>query len=133
MPKLFLLFSHELTSIQIQDLEQNLKISKTNLYKLPTDLQMQWTAVPPRKSLRMASYLKSIISWLNTRICPNDFILIQGEPGAVAYMVQYALQHNWIPIYATTKRIVKEEKLNSGEVKKVSIFKHVAFRRYEQV
>ena len=133
MPKLFLLFSHKLTPTQIQDLDQTLQIAKTDLHRLPANLQLQWTKVPPTKSLKMENYLQPIITWLKRTISPNDYLLIQGEPGAVVYMVQYAHHNNWIPIYATTKRMVKEEKLTTGEIKKVSIFKHVAFRRYEQV
>ena len=64
--------------------------------------------------------------------CNSDFVLIQGDFGAVYLMVNFAFSLGLIPVYATTERIVVEKRMQDNTVKSERIFKHKMFRRYEK-
>ncbi|SDD12850.1 CRISPR-associated protein Csx20 [Halanaerobium congolense] len=127
MSKLFLLFSHEITDKQKEDAKESLDISQ--IIKLPENLQQKWSNVPANlKSLR--EYMLPFKDWLSQNASKDDYILIQGEFGAVYFIVSWAKNKGLQPIYSTTERISKE--VNDGErVKSVKIFKHKRFRAYE--
>ena len=129
MSKLFLLFSHKITSKQKKDAIENLNINQ--IVKLPDKLQQRWSNVPADlKSLK--DYMLPFKNWLNEKANNEDFILVQGEFGAVYFIVSWAKKNNLNPIYSTTKRISKE--INYGEkVKSVKIFEHHRFRKYESL
>ena len=98
---------------------------------LPDDLQNLWMQIPPtRPSLR--EYLKPIRRWINENAGHSDYVLIQGDTGAVYLMVSYAFSLGLIPVYATTERVVVEKRMPDNVVKTERLFKHKTFRRYEE-
>ncbi|MFW5795318.1 MAG: CRISPR-associated protein Csx20 [Bacillota bacterium] len=127
MSKLFLLFSHQITEKQKNDAQDNLNINE--IIKLPEKLQQKWSNIPAElKSLK--EYMLPFRNWLAESANKDDYILIQGEFGAVYLIVSWAQENGYIPIYSTTERISKE--VNDGEkVKSVKIFEHRRFRKYE--
>ena len=133
MPKLFLLFSHQLTPEQTKDAFHRFSIRESDIYPLPSDLKQLWSQVPPDSQLQMKDYLAPILTWLLAHSQERDYMLIQGEPGAVNYLIQFSWKNQLRPIYATTKRIISEKKLPDGSIKKTSVFKHIAFRDYERL
>ena len=124
--KMFLLFSHSLTDEQIKDGIENLKVTK--FISLPENLQKIWSNIPPELET-LKSYLNEIKNFIRLNGNSGDYILIQGDFGAVYEMVEFSKQNSFVPIYATTKREVIEKKEGDKVVKK-SIFKHIKFRRY---
>ena len=125
--KIFLFFSHELTSIQIDDIQNNLKCNE--IIKLPQNLQEIWSNVNPyivenEKIDQLRDFLKN-----NAKL--GDFVLIQGEWGLVYKMVTYSKQLRLRPIYSTTERKCTQEKQRDGTVKNVHYFKHIRFKEYE--
>jgi phosphomannomutase len=124
--KMFLLFSHQLTDEQKKDAIENLKVTK--FISLPEKLQKLWSNIPPEID-SLGEYLNDIKSFIRLNANKGDFILIQGDFGAVCEMVKFSKENNFVGIYATTKREVVEEKDGDKVVKK-SIFKHIRFRRY---
>jgi hypothetical protein len=128
MPKMFLLFSHKLTEEQIRDAKENLKVS--GFIYLPENLQKLWSNIPPDIE-NIGSYLTPIKEFLKQHAKEGDFILIQGDFGATYIMVNWAFKNGLIPVYATTKRVVREINDN-GKIITVREFKHCRFRRYEK-
>ncbi|WP_366863776.1 CRISPR-associated protein Csx20 [Methanocaldococcus sp.] len=127
MPKMFLLFSHNLTDDQINDARENLKVDK--FIYLPKELQNIWSNIPPEIE-DITDYLKPIKEFLKNNANDGDYVLIQGDFGATYNMVNYAFENNLIPIYATTKRVVKEV-IEDGKVITIREFKHCRFRKYK--
>ena len=127
MKQLALLFSHNLTSDQQEDVEKNLKVNI--IYSLPDALQKLWSQVPTPQDLDFNLYLEEIKSFLSHSLSRGDYLLIQGDFGATYHMVNYAKEQGFIPIYSVNQRISKE-KLEEGIVKKYSEFKHECFREY---
>ncbi|WP_456374209.1 CRISPR-associated protein Csx20 [Methanocaldococcus sp.] len=127
MPKMFLLFSHNLTNDQIKDAKENLKVDK--FIYLPKELQNIWSNIPPEIE-DITDYLKPIKEFLKNNANDGDYVLIQGDFGATYNMVNYAFENNLIPIYATTKRVVKEV-IEDGKVITIREFKHCRFRKYK--
>ncbi|CAB3288132.1 conserved protein of unknown function [Methanocaldococcus lauensis] len=127
MPKMFLLFSHNLTDDQIKDAKENLKVDK--FIYLPKELQNIWSNIPPEIE-DITDYLKPIKEFLKNNANDGDYVLIQGDFGATYNMVNYAFENNLIPIYATTKRVVKEV-IEDGKVITIREFKHCRFRKYK--
>ena len=128
MPKLFLLFSHSLTEAQRADAESSLNI--TEFIGLPDDLQTRWSNVPPELE-SLDEHLRPLLDWLSDTASPGDYLLAQGDFGAVYATVHFALEHDLIPIYATTRRQVYENALPDGKVQIERVFEHVRFRRYQ--
>ncbi len=127
LPKMFLLFSHNLTNDQIKDAKENLKVDK--FIYLPKELQNIWSNIPPEIE-DITDYLKPIKEFLKNNANDGDYVLIQGDFGATYNMVNYAFENNLIPIYATTKRVVKEV-IEDGKVITIREFKHCRFRKYK--
>ncbi|WP_456372838.1 CRISPR-associated protein Csx20 [Methanocaldococcus sp.] len=124
---MFLLFSHNLTNDQIKDAKENLKVNK--FIYLPKELQNIWSNIPPEVE-DITDYLKPIKEFLKNNANDGDYVLIQGDFGATYNMVNYAFENNLIPIYATTKRVVKEV-IEDGKVITIREFKHCRFRKYK--
>ena len=125
--RVFLIFSHELTEEQRADLGKNWQVEE--FIPLPADLQGLWSGVPPHLE-GLAAYLAPLFRWLAQQAWAGDLALIQGEFGAVYLTVKKALELNLIPIYATTRREVRETRLPDGSVRQERIFRHVRFRVY---
>ncbi len=128
MPKLFLLFSHTLTGDQTADARQSLGV--TEFVSLPEDLQARWSEVPPGLE-RIDDHLQPALNWLAEQAQPGDYVLVQGDFGAIYAAVSFALEHRLIPVYATTQRNVVETRLPDGKVQVQRTFQHVRYRRYE--
>lgn len=127
MPKLFLVFNHTFTRSQQESARHELAID--TIIELPLELRRRWADIPPETpSLR--PWLQPLSDWLIEHAQPNDFVLIQGDFGACYLLVRFALEHNLIPVYATTERHAREERLGDGRVKLEHPFDHVRFRRY---
>jgi len=126
MKNMFLLFSHKLTNEQIIDAKKVLKVD--NFVYLPNDLQSLWSNVPAElESLK--NYLLPLKEYIKNNAKKDDFVLIQGDFGAVYEMVNYAKKLNLTPVYATTKRETQEE-IQKEKVVKISKFKHIRYRKY---
>jgi len=125
--QMFLLFSHKLTEEQERDAIEGLGVRR--FIYLPEPLQKKWSNVPP-DAIEISSHLKEIMEFIWTNGKRGDYVLIQGDFGAVVKMVEFSRAIGLKPIYATTRRVV-EEKEENGEVIKISRFKHVRFREYE--
>ena len=125
--RLFVLLSHGLLEEQRREALEKLGVEEIIL--LPPELQRLWSSIPPQlESLK--EFLKPIFQWLS-KAEEGDFLLVQGDFGAVFLLVDYAFKKGLIPIYATTERIHREEREGSG-VRMVKLFRHVRFRRYER-
>ncbi len=127
-PKMFLLFSHELTVEQVKDARNHWNVKE--FIKLPIHLQSQWSQVPST-SKKLKDLAHPFIQWLQTESQPRDIILIQGDFGLTVFMVNWSLQNQRVPIYATTKRMSEEKKNGDGLIEKRSYFKHAGFRKYQ--
>ncbi len=128
MPDLYLLFSHELTAQQKRDVYQDLGVNK--IFYLPDDLKALWSQVPPDIP-DIKDYIQPVKKWLAERVKKGDYILIQGDFGAVYQMVRWAFSRILKPIYATTARKVLE--IRDGEtINTKRVFEHVRFRLYDK-
>lgn len=127
MKKLFLLFSHKLTNEQIKDAKASLEVQRI-LY-LPKKLQMIWSDINPQGELAVDK-LNRVATWLSKKSKTGDYVLIQGDYGAVFYIADYCFRKKLIPIYSATKRKSKDCKQKKGKIIKRSCFKHVCFRQY---
>ena len=126
--RLFLIFNHQITSIQEEDARASLGIQK--IKTMPPDLKDLWSNVPPHLPA-IHNYLKPIQNWLSVNAEQNDYVLIQGDFGATFIMVNYAFKKGFIPVYSTTGREVIENHQPDGSVKLTHNFKHKVFRLYE--
>jgi hypothetical protein len=124
---LFLVFNHQLTALQAEDARVALGVDA--IINLPTELQELWSTVPPELP-EIKDYLKPVKAWLSAKARAGDYVLIQGDFGACYLMVNFALEHNLIPVYSTTQREVVEEEQPNGAVKVIHHFQHEIFRIY---
>ncbi len=126
MKKMFLLFSHNLTQIQIDDAKNNLDIEK--FVSLSQDLQELWSNIPS-DLIFIKEYLLPFRNFLKKNSNFGDVVLIQGDFGAVYQMVNFANDLGLKAVYATTTRVIEEIVIDEKTVKK-SIFEHRRFREY---
>ena len=126
--QVFLLFSHQLTPPQIEELENKFGVDK--IVYLPEELQNIWSNIPPELPT-IKTHLQDVLSWLKENSNPGDLVLVQGEVGAVFIVVNFCIKEGLNPIYATTKREVSEEKLDDGTIQVNRKFSHVRFRQFE--
>jgi hypothetical protein len=127
MSNLFLIFNHEITSIQESDARDSLGVEQ--ITDLPPALKELWRQVPPDLA-EVSGYLGLVKTWLKSQAAENDYVLIQGDFGACYIMVNFAFKLGLIPIYSSTNREAVEKYNNDGSVKLVHQFKHKIFRRY---
>ncbi len=125
---IFLIFSHRLTDSQIEELK---KVGISKFVYLPGDLQILWSGVPPDVE-NLNSYLKPIFEWIKNKAKSDDWVLVQGDFGAVCLVVDFCFKNSLVPVYATTKRNTIE-KIENGKLIKVSQFEHIRFRKYERI
>ncbi len=127
MANMILLFSHTLTDLQIKQAKKELNIEK--FIYLPDNLQKIWSNVPPDLD-NIKQYLQPICTWLKQTGEKDDYILIQGEFGAVYLCVNLAFELQLKAVYSTTTRNYKEILNKDGSISTKHTFKHVIFRRY---
>ncbi|WP_207669336.1 CRISPR-associated protein Csx20 [Fonticella tunisiensis] len=125
--KMLLLFSHILTQDQKVDAIKKLNIDE--FIYLPEELQNIWSNINPYGELEIDK-LNKIKEFIKKNIDKGDYILIQGDFGAVYHMVNFAKKEGFVPVYSTTKRAHKESTLDDNTVESIKLFKHVCFRRY---
>ncbi len=125
--RLFLLFNHAVTEPQRRDAETCLDV--TAFVPLPKDLQNLWSQVPPDEN-GLFEYLAPVRRWLKSQSKPGDFVLIQGDFGAVYLMVRFALDNGLSPIYSATVRTAHEEPQPDGSIRLTHYFSHQRFRFY---
>jgi len=126
MKKMFLLFSHQLTPLQVEDAKKKLGVSL--FVPLPSKLQTLWSEIPAELE-SIEEYLQPIKGFLLQHASKGDVVLIQGDFCAVYDMVKYAKSLELLPVCSTTKRKV-EEVTQKNKVIKTSTFEHVKYRRY---
>jgi len=124
--KLFLVFSHSLTQKQEEDAKKSLKVDE--FVSLPQELQKIFSNIPPEEK-DISKYIFPIKEFLKKESQKGDYVLIQGDFGAVVDLVNFSKSIGLIPIYSTTKR-ESIEKIIDNKVIKQSVFKHILFRRY---
>ncbi len=128
MPDFYLLFSHNLTDTQIEEIKTVLKCQK--IIPLPKQLQKIWSNIPPTGDI--APIVTEFIRYLSTSSKPDDYILIEGDFGMTFVAANWCLANGRIPVYATTKREARGEVVN-GFTKMTHYFKHVIFRKYQKI
>lgn len=126
MKRMFLLFSHNLSEIQLNDAKSNWEVSE--VVSLPNKLQDIWSNIPADIE-KLREYLLPIRNFLAENSQYGDVVLIQGDFGAVYQMVNFSKDLGLIPVYATTSREIEEFEENGKTIKK-SIFEHIRFREY---
>ena len=125
MKRLFLLFSHKLTSDQIKDAKDRLNIIEYRY--LPDNLQNIWSNIPEDdENIEML-----FMNYIKENASIGDYILIEGEYGIVYKMVKWSIENNYIPIYSYTKRQYKSITLEDGTVENRHYFKHIKFKEYK--
>jgi len=125
--KALLLFSHDLTQEQIEELERGWGVEV--IEPLPPELQKLWSSVPPHLD-SLSQYLAPVLEWMEKIGEPGDKAVIQGDFGAVYLAVRKAFELGVTPLYATTRREVREVLQPDGSVKQERVFRHVRFRVY---
>jgi len=128
MKKMFLLFSHKLTSKQITNATEQFAVEE--FVYLPNNLQQIWSNISPDLE-KLTDILEPLKSFIEKNSKKDDVILIQGDFGAVYIMVNFCKNLGLTTVYATTKRVVSEFKNDNGQSVKKSIFEHRRFREYE--
>jgi hypothetical protein len=126
MKKLFLLLNHTLTDAQKSDA---VSLGFGDFRQAPDDIKDLWSNIPPAGELPTDTLL-IIIKWLQAEGCAGDYVLVQGDFGATYYIVSWCINNGFIPIYATTNRIAKEQLLLDGSKKVMHTIKNINFRRY---
>ena len=126
MKKLFLLFSHTLTSTQESDAKASFGVEQ--FVTLPTELQKIWSNVPSDLD-DLSDYLEPIKLYLQENATEGDVVLVQGDFGATYYMVNVVKSFELRAVHATTKRNVVE-KVIDDKIVKTSVFEHIRFRSY---
>ena len=126
MKKMLLLFSHNLTEMQIKDGEKSFGIEE--YISLNEEMQNIWSNVDPE--IESYEKLSSIKNFLLKEFESGDYVLVQGEWGCVVNMVLFCKEYDFIPIYSSSKREYKSEELEDGTVKNVHYFKHKKYKKY---
>lgn len=129
MRRMFLIFSHELTSSQKEDVIEQFQVSK--FIKMPKGLQNLWSFFSP-DIYSLKEFVSKITSWLDEAAQINDVVLVQGDFGATYMLVNYCFKKKLMPVYSTTKRTVEERKFSPEKVITTRAFCHVMFRKYER-
>lgn len=126
---LFLVFNHQVTSLQEQDARASLGVEL--LTDLPPDLKALWRQIPGELT-EIEGYLEPVKAWLGEKAQKGDYVLIQGDFGACFLMVNFAFEQGLIPVYSTTDREAVEEYGEDGSVRVTHRFRHCIFRRYAE-
>lgn len=124
MKKIALLLSHKLTNDQVDGLWNALKCEKT--IKMTENLHKQFGMVEIGTREQIEKELKS---FLKNNLNAKDYVLIQGEYGVTYSIVKFCKEHDFVPVYAVTKRVSSEVE-KDGVIEKVSYFKHEGFVEY---
>ncbi len=116
--------SHTITETQKKDAKENYGIEKFIIVD-----NSLWKQIPVTVD-KISPILKHLIEFIANKCNNGDYLFVQGDFGATYLMVNFAFKNGLIPVYATSKREVKEE-LNGEQVISIRSFKHICFREYE--
>lgn len=123
MSKLLNVSNHVLSDVQLKDLKENWDVD--GVIELPADLKDAWSNLNPDNYKEICDQILKY-----SYVC-NDtkavFIHLAGFPPAVNYIAQ---EHPGC-IYAFSTRDSKDVPQADGTVKKVSVFNHKGFYRYD--
>jgi hypothetical protein len=104
-----------------------------DVIELPSNLKAQWGQVTEFSKEGIADDVVGIVTqtFAGAGYDFKGMVLVQGHPG-VTYMVVSRLKGmpGIVPVYAESVRDSVEEQQPDGSVKKVSVFRHLGFRRY---
>jgi hypothetical protein len=125
--KAFVVLSHELTDEQKKELFSIWSVREIVI--MPSEVREAWEKISPSVD-SLEKELKPVIDWLETCSSPGDVVVVQGEYGATVRVAMRSREIGLIPIYATTGRVLEENKLPDGSIKVERIFRHVKFRKY---
>lgn len=125
---MILLFNHTLTNEQLEAAKNQL--GESEITELPTDLKKIWSAVDPEAE-SLQSILNPMLEWLQTQPLTQRHVLVQGDFGAVFYMVSWLMHHGAVPVYSTTKRQAVERKDAQNNIVVERTIKHVRYRKYQ--
>jgi len=123
---LFVLISHDMTPAQINDAKLSLRVDR--IVTIPNN---NWSQIPA-EAKSVCPYTQEIKEWLKLNAKKGDYLLVQGDFGATVNMIYFARRLGLIPIYATTKRVIKEV-IKGDEVITIRAFEHIRFREYEDI
>ena len=126
MKRMFLIFSHKMTELQVLDAKKSFGIR--GFVYLNEELQRVWSSVPP-DMVDIKEYLEPIVKFLKESLKDGDVALVQGDFGATCYIANRVKELGGVAVYATTKREVVEIKVGD-KIEKKSLFMHVMFRKY---
>jgi len=126
MKKLFLFFSHTLTTAQEKDAKALFGIEE--FVVLSDELQTLWSNVPSDLA-DVSGYLEPLKNYLKLEFSSDDVVLVQGDFGATYHIVNFVNALGLKAVHATTKRNVVE-KVIDNKIVKTSLFEHVRFRVY---
>lgn len=123
------ILSHKLSDIQKQQLKQEWNVDE--IEELNEELKFEWGSIDPSSKLDK-KLIEKLKNEIEDKTEENDYVIVQGEWGMTFVIVNICFDLDRIPIYATTKRIIKEIK-EGQEIKIERIFRHIKFRKYEKV
>ena len=125
MRTMFIMMSHKMTQAQYDDAKNHFAIDR--FIELPND---QWSQIPADAD-DISEYLADLKHNIVKQSNAGDLLLVQGDFGATVAMVHFAFKQGIIPVYATTRRAVKEI-VDGDKVITTRTFEHVRFRIYEK-
>lgn len=121
---MFVLMSHEMTPIQIEDARSRWDVER--FVTVPCPL---WGQILP-KADSVCDAVEPARAFLHREARPGDLLLVQGDFGATVAMIGEARKLGLTPLYATTRRVA-EERVQGDRVVTTRHFEHVRFRIYE--
>ncbi len=126
--KMFLFFSHKLTPEQIEDAK---RFGIDEFIYMPENLQKIFSNIDPEIDIEDIEVLikEKFGKFLIENANSGDYVLIQGDFGVVYHLVNFCKSVGLVPVYATTKREVREIE-KDGKIQKISEFRHIKFRKY---
>lgn len=127
-PRLLILLNHTLTPAQWHDAQTSLGVEE--FIQPPELVQGLWRKISPDLPT-LHQYLYPVFQYIQKEGTPGDFILVQGDFGAVFMVVQFSIYLGLVPVYSTTERVVEETLIDPEHVNLQRVFKHCLFRRYE--
>lgn len=127
MRRFLVLFNHTLTDAQVNDARVSLGVERIRF--APDPLRELWRSIPPGADA-LEPLLAPARAWLDEEALPGDFVLVQGDFGAVFLIVRHCLARGLMPVYSTTIRDASEETGEGGAVRLRHTFRHVKFRKY---
>lgn len=122
------LLNHRLTDNQIQELKINWNCNEI-IYP-PESISLFWAQIPDKDISQ--DLLQPVVDWVKNVSHSDDLIIVQGEFGATYALVSWCFDHDLIPVHSVTKRVAEEER--EGEtVFRSYVFKHIRFRKYQEI